>query len=162
MPDPSPDLPSRKRGRPQGATRYKEGDARLIALVGDKLLAEPHLSTRAAISQVIVRTRGKPDANALRRIQSKLDRTLAVEAAVARREEQQRRREEMLRGLLSLAEFMSGGANFQRFMAKPEVEGFMRDTNTALQMFATKFRPFAEGIQRLPQAAALALIEGKR
>ena len=57
----------RKPGRPPGSTRLREPDAALLERVADKLLARPHISTRAAILQVL----GKPDPTALRRLQGK-------------------------------------------------------------------------------------------
>ncbi len=161
MIEPSSEVPRRKRGRPPGATRYKEADGRLMALVGDKLLTEPHLTTRAAIVQVIIRARGKQDDNTLRRIQDKLDRDLVVKAAAERQKKEHQRREEMLRGFLALAEFRSGGPNFQRFVAKPEVQGLIRDTvvltqgmNAMAQGLASYLFPPAQAARQLILMAA--------
>jgi len=82
----------RKPGRPKGSSRYRESDPILLRMVADKVLANPGLSTRAAILQVI----GKQDAAALRRLQDKLPpREQFVAEAHDRAEVAERRRVEM-------------------------------------------------------------------
>ena len=78
-------LVTRRPGRPAGSSRLKETDEALLAKIGDKVLANPNISTRAAIVQVL----GKNDPAALRRLQGKFKpREAFVEAARQRTEAQ--------------------------------------------------------------------------
>lgn len=89
-----------KPGRPKGSSRYRESDPILLQMVADKVLANPGLSTRAAILQIL----GKQDDAALRRLQGKLPpREQFVAKARDRAEAAERRRVEMADSLKATA-----------------------------------------------------------
>lgn len=121
----------RGRGRPVGSTRYKDLDSRIIARAGDALLANTDLTTRAAIARAVKRETGKDDANALRRVQMKMDRTAAVAAASERREARRRRQDEQAAKVLwAVLDFVAGGPTFQQFVAQPKVQEVARKVMT--------------------------------
>lgn len=144
----------RGRGRPIGSTRHKEVDSRIVARAGDAMLADTALTTRAAIVRAVKRETGKDDANALRRVQNKMDRTVAVAAASERKKARRRQDEHNARTLLSVLDFLAGGPTFQRFVAQPEVQQAARN----VMMFCMGMQEMAEHINKqfIPVAQAVA------
>lgn len=160
-----PDILPRKRGRPPGSTPHKKRDARILARAADSILADPSLSNRAALNRAVRNERGRPDANALRRVQMKMKamgRPAALAAATERREAERQRNEEVMRGLLACAEFMNGGPNFQRFVAKPEVQDSIRNAVTVARGVTTLLLPLAQAAQQFAVVTAPHLANGRK
>jgi len=92
--------PCRKPGRPRGSSRYSESDPQLVRQIGDRLLAKPSLSVRAAIMQAV----GDDNPAALRRLQGKCpSKARMIADAEERVREAQRRRAEAWERLHAVA-----------------------------------------------------------
>lgn len=149
----------RGRGRPLGSTRYKDLDSRIIVRAGDAILADTDLTTRTAIARAVKRETGKNDANALRRVQMKMNRTAAMTAALERRKARTEQDKQLACFLLTALDFIAGGPTFQRFVVQPEVQGAICMMVTLCEV-ADRFVGHADAhLSPITQAAAPIIAE---
>lgn len=97
---------TRPRGRPQGSSPYNTSDPRYLLEVARKLLADPTMSMRAAISQVVTSAGVKPNqASAIRRLQDKFKpREFWMEQAREEQRARERQAQETREFLRNIAE----------------------------------------------------------
>ena len=99
---------------------------------------------------------GKQDTNTLRRVQTKMNREVAVAAAACRKAKAEQEMQEFLESIGSAVEFMTRGPNFQRFAARSEVKAFVEDVtvtargiHSLMESAASYLMPLVIGVQGL-------------
>jgi len=162
---------TRPRGRPKGSSRYKTSDPRYLREVAQKLLANPNLSLRAAITQVVIAFNVLPNReSAVRRLQEKFQpREVWMEQAreeQRRKEKQAQERREFVSNMAALPGQLHTLASLGvRSSAVAEITKSMTALNEKIERIGKVLNPSVgaiANIQSLGERIAAVSLAGER